>query len=89
VKGIRLTLWQAARLLAAGLPAETEIAAAKFWAADGGHRVEHTAVHVRGGVGIEMDGVVHRYFSAAVHNESALGGAAAQLRRLGAALAAG
>jgi 3-oxocholest-4-en-26-oyl-CoA dehydrogenase beta subunit len=60
VEGIRLTLWQAAWRLAAGLPAETEIATAKFWAADGGHRVARTAVHVHGGLGIDMDGVVHR-----------------------------
>ena len=86
-EGIRLTLWQAAWRLAAGLPAETEIATAKFWAADGGHRVAHAAVHVHGGVGIDMDGDVHRYFSAAIHNEFALGGATTQLRRIGTALA--
>ncbi|HUB38905.1 MAG TPA: acyl-CoA dehydrogenase family protein [Streptosporangiaceae bacterium] len=88
VEGIRLTLWQAAWRLAAGLPAVTEVATAKFWAADGGHRVAHTAVHVHGGVGIDVEGAVHRYFAAAVHNEFALGGATAQLRRIGRALAA-
>jgi 3-oxocholest-4-en-26-oyl-CoA dehydrogenase beta subunit len=89
VEGIRLTLWQAAWRLAAGLPADTEVATAKFWAAEGGHRVAHTAVHIHGGVGIDTDGDVHRYFTAAKHNEFALGGATAQLRRIGAALAAG
>jgi 3-oxocholest-4-en-26-oyl-CoA dehydrogenase beta subunit len=89
VEAIGLTLWQAAWRLAAGLPADTEVATAKFWAAEGGHRVAHTAVHVHGGVGIDMDGDVHRYFTAAMHNEFALGGATAQLRRIGASLAAG
>jgi 3-oxocholest-4-en-26-oyl-CoA dehydrogenase beta subunit len=89
VEGIRLTLWQAAWRLAAGLPANTEVATAKFWAADGGHRVAHTAVHIHGGVGIDTDGDVHRYFTAAMYNEFALGGATAQLRRIGAALATG
>jgi 3-oxocholest-4-en-26-oyl-CoA dehydrogenase beta subunit len=89
VEGMRLTLWQAAWRLADGLPAETELATAKFWAAEGGHRVAHTAVHVHGGVGIDTDGEVHRYYVAAKHNEFALGGATAQLRRIGAALAAG
>jgi 3-oxocholest-4-en-26-oyl-CoA dehydrogenase beta subunit len=89
VEGIRLTLWQAAWRLDRGLPAETELATAKFWAADAGHRIAHTAVHVHGGVGIDTDGDVHRYFAAAKHNEFALGGATAQLRRLGTALAAG
>jgi 3-oxocholest-4-en-26-oyl-CoA dehydrogenase beta subunit len=88
VEGIRLTLWQAAWRLASGMPCETELATAKFWAAEAGHRVAHTAVHVHGGVGIDMDGEVHRYFAAAKHNEFALGGATAQLRRIGAALAA-
>jgi 3-oxocholest-4-en-26-oyl-CoA dehydrogenase beta subunit len=87
VEGIRLTLWQAAWRLASELPCETELATAKFWAADAGHRVAHTAVHVHGGVGIDMDGDVHRYFVAAKYNEFALGGATAQLRRIGAALA--
>jgi 3-oxocholest-4-en-26-oyl-CoA dehydrogenase beta subunit len=88
VEGMRLTLWQAAWRLAEGLPAETELATAKFWAAEGGHRVAHTAVHVHGGVGIDTDGDVHRYYVAAKHNEFALGGATAQLRHIGAALAA-
>ena len=87
VEAIRLTMWQAAWLLAAGLPCDTEVATAKFWAADAGHRVAHTAVHVHGGVGIDVDYPVHRYFAAAKHNEFALGGATAQLRRIGAALA--
>jgi 3-oxocholest-4-en-26-oyl-CoA dehydrogenase beta subunit len=89
VEGIRLTLWQAAWRVAEGLPAATEVATAKFWAAEGGHRIAHTAVHIHGGVGIDMDGDVHRYFTAAKHNEFALGGATAQLLRIGAALAAG
>jgi 3-oxocholest-4-en-26-oyl-CoA dehydrogenase beta subunit len=87
VEGIRLTLWQAAWRLSRDLPAETEVATAKFWAADAGHRVAHAAVHVHGGVGIDTDGEVHRYFAAAKFNEFALGGATAQLRQIGTALA--
>ena len=37
--------------------------------------------------GIDMSYPVHRYFVAAKHHEFALGGATAQLRRIGAALA--
>ena len=88
VEAIRLTMWQAAWRVSEGLPAETEVATAKFWAADAGHRVAHTAVHVHGGMGIDMDYPVHRYFVAAKRNEFALGGATAQLRKLGAVLAA-
>lgn len=88
VEAIRLTLWQAAWRLAEGLPAATEVATAKFWAADGGHRVAHTAVHIHGGVGIDKDYPLHRYFVATKHNELSLGGATAQLRRIGSTLAA-
>ncbi|HCU95315.1 MAG TPA: acyl-CoA dehydrogenase [Actinobacteria bacterium] len=87
VEAVRLTMWQAAWRLSAGLPSGTEIATAKFWAADAGHRVAHTAVHVHGGVGIDMEYPLHRYYTAAKHNEFALGGATTQLRRIGAALA--
>ena len=87
VEAVRLTMWQAAWRLSAGLPCGTEIATAKFWAADAGHRVAHTAVHVHGGVGIDMDYPLHRYFTAAKRAEFALGGATSQLRRIGAALA--
>ncbi len=86
-EGVRLTMWQAAWRLAEGLPADLALATAKFWAADAGHRVAHTAVHVHGGVGIDVDYPLHRYFVAAKHNEFALGGATAQLRRIGTALA--
>ncbi len=88
VEAIRLTMWQAAWRLEAGLPCDAEVATAKFWAADGGHRVAHTAVHVHGGVGIDVSHPVHRYFAAAKRHEFALGGATAQLRRLGSVLAA-
>jgi alkylation response protein AidB-like acyl-CoA dehydrogenase len=87
VEAVRLTMWQAAWQLAAGQPSETAIATAKFWAADAGHRVAHTAVHVHGGVGIDLDYPLHRYFLAAKQGEFALGGATTQLRRIGAALA--
>ena len=87
VEAVRLTMWQAAWQLAAGQPSGTAIATAKFWAADAGHRVAHTAVHVHGGVGIDLDYPLHRYFLAAKQNEFALGGATTQLRRIGGALA--
>jgi acyl-CoA dehydrogenase len=88
VKGVRLTLWQAAFRLAEGLPIAGEIETAKFWAADAGHRVAHTVVHVHGGVGLDEDHPTHRYFLAAKRQEFLLGSATDQLRRLGAELAA-
>lgn len=82
VEAVRLSLWQAAASLAAGEAAPEHVATAKFWAAEAGHRVAHTAVHVHGGTGIDLDYPVHRYFTEAKRNEFALGGATAQLRAL-------
>jgi 3-oxocholest-4-en-26-oyl-CoA dehydrogenase beta subunit len=87
VKGLRLTLTQAAWRLSEDLPADNEVATAAFWAADAGHRVAHTIVHVHGGVGIDTDHPVHRYFLAAKQIEFALGGATAALLRIGRELA--
>ncbi|WP_425563709.1 acyl-CoA dehydrogenase family protein, partial [Prauserella halophila] len=66
---------------------DVAIATAKYWAAEAGHRVAHTAVHVHGGVGIDVEHDVHRYFIAAKRGEFAGGGATAQLHRLGELLA--
>lgn len=87
VEAVRLTMWEAAWRVGEGLSATAEVATAKFWAADAGHRVAHTAVHVHGGTGIDLDADVHRYFVAAKRAEFTLGGATTQLRRLGAELA--
>lgn len=87
VKGLRLTVIQAAWRLSEDLPADTEVATAAFWAADAGHRVAHTAVHVHGGVGIDIDHPVHRYFMTAKQTEFALGGATSSLRHIGRELA--
>jgi 3-oxocholest-4-en-26-oyl-CoA dehydrogenase beta subunit len=87
VEAVRLTMWQAAWLLASGAAgSDVAVATAKFWAAEAGHRVAHTAVHVHGGMGIDVTYPVHRYFVAAKRNEFALGGATAQLRRIGGTL---
>lgn len=73
VKGLRLTLTQAAWRVGEGLPAASEVATAAFWAAEAGHRVAHSIVHIHGGVGIDTDHPIHRYFLAAKQTEFALG----------------
>ena len=87
-EGIRLTAWQAASRLAAGLPASTEVAVAKYWAAEGGQRVVHAAAHLHGGVSVDRDYPLHRFFLLTEHIELTLGGANESLRRLGRMLAA-
>ena len=87
VKGLRLTVTQASWRLSEGLPADLEVDTAAFWAAEAGHRVAHTTVHVHGGVGIDVDHPVHRYFLAAKQTEFAVGGATGALLRIGRELA--
>jgi alkylation response protein AidB-like acyl-CoA dehydrogenase len=87
-EAVRLTAWQAAWRLHAGHPAAAEVAVAKFWAADGGQRVVHAAQHLHGGVGVDRDYPLHRYFLWAKQLELTLGGATSQLLSLGALIAA-
>ncbi len=87
-EAVRLTAWQACWRLAAGLPAAEEVAIAKFWAAWGGQRVVHAAQHLHGGIGVDKDYPLHRYFLYAKHLELTLGGATHQLLRLGKMIAA-
>ncbi|HUV10388.1 MAG TPA: acyl-CoA dehydrogenase family protein [Acidimicrobiia bacterium] len=86
-EGIRLTSWQAAWRLSEGLEASTEVAVAKFWAADGGQRVVHAAQHLHGGMGVDRDYPLHRYFLWAKKLELTLGGATQQLLKIGRTLA--
>jgi alkylation response protein AidB-like acyl-CoA dehydrogenase len=86
-EAIRLTAWQAASRLSAGLPASSEVAVAKFWAAEGGQRVVHAAAHLHGGVGVDRDYPLHRFFLLTRQIELTLGGANESLRRLGRTLA--
>ncbi len=84
---------RAAHCLAGGLEAlggaagRPELAVAKFWAAEGGQRVVHAAAHIHGGVGVDRDYPLHRFFLLTEQIES-LGGARQSLARLGAVLAA-
>jgi alkylation response protein AidB-like acyl-CoA dehydrogenase len=87
VEGVRLTAWQAAWRLDAGLPASGEVAVAKFWADDGAQRVVHACQHLHGGVGVDRDYPVHRYFLMIKHLSLTLGGTAVSLLRLGDILA--
>lgn len=82
-EAIRLTARQALWRLSVGKPASAEVATAKYWAAFGGQRVVHTAQHLHGGVGVDRDYPLHRYFLAAKQIELQLGGTTRQLLALG------
>jgi len=89
VEALRSVFWQAVWRVEEGLPAEAEVAAARWWACRAGHRVVHTAQHIHGGIGADTDYPIHRYFFWSQHLEVMLGGASEQLARIGALLARG
>jgi alkylation response protein AidB-like acyl-CoA dehydrogenase len=82
-EAIRLTSTHAAWLLAEGLPADEALAVAKIWATEGAQRVVHGAQHVHGGIGVDTDYPLHRFFRAAKAAEHALGTASPHLVALG------
>jgi 3-oxocholest-4-en-26-oyl-CoA dehydrogenase beta subunit len=90
VEAVRLTSLQAAWMLASRDPgAARAVAIAKYWACEAGHRVLHSAHHLHGGMGIDLDYDLHRYYRFGKYIEMTLGTARDQLRTLGRSLAAG
>lgn len=88
VEAVRMTAYQAIWRLAQGLPSSEEVRIAKFWAAEGGHRVTYAAQHLHGGIGVDVDYPLHRYYVWSKQIELTLGSAHPQLVKLGALLAA-
>ena len=86
IEAMRVTMLQAAWRLDEGRDAREEVLVAKWWAAEGGHRVVHITQHLHGGIGADIDYPVHRYFLWGKQLEVALGGASETLARLGVAL---
>ena len=87
IEAMRLTTWQAVWRLDEGLPATQEIAVAKFWAAEGGYHSGCAALHLHGGIGVDIDYPLHRYFLWSKQIELTLGSAAVHLSRIGAEMA--
>ena len=85
---VRLTALQAMWRLSVGWPADEEVAVAKFWVGDGGMRALHACQHLHGGLGVDLDYPLHRYFLWGKQLEHELGTPTRQLLTLGAQLAA-
>ncbi|MGW0838833.1 acyl-CoA dehydrogenase family protein [Streptomyces sp. NPDC002787] len=83
VEGVRLTAWRAAWLLARGTLDRDAVAVAAWWAATAPDRVTETAMQLHGGLGIDLDYPLHRYYLAARQGGLALGGPARTLSGLG------
>src|SRR5205814_288540 len=83
VESIRWTAWQAVWLLAQGRPAPEEVAIAKFWVGEGGHRVVYAAQHLHGGIGVDLDYPLFRSYLWSKQIELTLGSATQQLAKIG------
>jgi alkylation response protein AidB-like acyl-CoA dehydrogenase len=84
--GMRSTLWQAVWRVDTGIRSGAEVRAAKWWASRAGDRIVHSAQHLHGGIGSDIDYPIHRYFLWAQYLMSQLGGPSQLLAELGALL---
>ncbi|MFD0227022.1 acyl-CoA dehydrogenase family protein [Streptomyces hirsutus] len=92
IEAMRVTLWQAVDALAEPCDAEDADRAAlvaKWWATEGGLNTVHRVQHVHGGIGVDTDYPVHRHFLWGKQISTTLGGAGADLERLGTLLTGG
>jgi alkylation response protein AidB-like acyl-CoA dehydrogenase len=100
MEAVRLTFLEAALLLsknpggdAVGTRAvdsravDNAVGVAKYWASEGGQFTAYACQHLHGGIGIDVDYPLHRYFIWSTQLEHSLGCASEQLQKLGARIA--
>jgi alkylation response protein AidB-like acyl-CoA dehydrogenase len=83
VESMRWVMWRAAWRLSRSEEVRREVAVAKFWAAEGGARIAASAQHVHGGIGVDVDYPIHRYFLWSKALELSFGNATQHLVTLG------
>ncbi|GGV00136.1 putative acyl-CoA dehydrogenase [Actinomadura cremea] len=86
IDALRVCLWHAIALSAAGEDAAQATLVAKWWSDEGGLNVVHRTQHLHGGIGVDVDYPIHRYFLWGKQIAGTFGGASADLAALGAAL---
>ncbi len=86
-RAIELTMLQAATHLDEGREVPDEVATAKWWACEGGNQIGHACLHIHGGISIDLDYPIHRYFLWIKQAEFTLGNATDELRAIGTMLA--
>jgi len=87
VEAIRSTYWLALYKLNSKQDARAEVRCAKWYVADAGHRIVYRTQHLHGGMGVDLDYPIHRFFLWAKHLGMMLGGRSVQISKLGALLA--
>lgn len=88
IECMRSAYFEALWKLSENMNASAEVHAAKWWSAIGGHRVAHTAQHLHGGIGADVEYPLHRYYLWFKQLEIGMGGGTQQLAQLGSLLAA-
>lgn len=88
IDAMRVTLWQAiSDAEEASAAADASALVASWWRAQAGLDVVHRVQHVHGGIGVDVDYPVHRFFLWGKQLAGTLGGPAALLAELGDTLA--
>ncbi len=93
MEAARLSFLEAAMQLASGAGQRAReatadaVAVAKYWASEGGQFTAYACQHLHGGIGIDVDYPLHRYFIWSMQLEHGLGCASEQLQQLGARIA--
>ena len=82
-QAVRLSALEVAWMISVGRDAREEVAIAKHFASEAGFRVTFSAQHIHGGIGVDREYPVHRYYVYARHIELMLGGSTHHMRRLG------
>lgn len=84
---IRASTWEAIYLLAHNADAAEAVRLAKFWASEAGQRAVVASQHLHGGIGVDVDYPLHRYFWWSKYVELLFGSGSEQLAKIGAQLA--
>ncbi|MBK8731196.1 MAG: acyl-CoA/acyl-ACP dehydrogenase [Tetrasphaera sp.] len=94
---MRVTMWQAVCAMdlvdtgASDAPGDDELArmvdVARYWAGQGGANLVHRTQHLHGGIGVDVDYPIHRYFLWGKQVANTLGGPQSALAALGDLLA--
>lgn len=87
IEALRAVLDGAMWRISEGLDATLQAGASRWWACEMSHRISHTAQHLHGGIGADLDYPIHRFFLWSKQLEFDLGGAGQQLAAMGEYLA--
>ncbi len=88
IEALRGLYWKAVVTCDEAGDAALDAHAAKWWVAEAGHQVAHTALHLHGGIGQDLEYPIHRYFLWAKHLGMIMGSTPEHLSAIGAIAAA-